>query len=258
MIEAITASNSGLDASQDQLDTASNNLANLNTTGFKSNRVLFQDLLYTTLQAAGLRAPVGTQLGRGVKLSSTDKLFGEGPLQNTGNQLDVAIDGNGFFQVSLPDGRTAFTRAGNFVANANGQLVTSDGNFLQPPITLPPNFTAVNIASDGTVSASTPTSGGFQTVGQITLVRFANPPGLTGIGNNLFAASPASGSPITSAAGQGGTGLLRQGFLEGSNVNATTELANLLIAQQSFTANSQAIVAANNMLIATTELVALT
>jgi flagellar basal-body rod protein FlgG len=258
MIEAIATSDTGLDASQSQLDTASNNLANLNTVGFKANRTLFQDLLYTTLETAGPIAPVGTQLGRGVKLSSTDKLFGEGPLQNTGGQTDVAIEGNGFFQVKLADGRTAFTRAGNFLVNANGQFVTSDGNFLQPPITVPTNFTAINIATDGTVSVTTPTSPTFQKVGQITLVQFANPPGLTSIGNNLFAASPASGSPVTGIPGHAGAGLLGQGFLEGSNVNATTELANLLVAQQTFVANSQAIVAANNMLISTTELVALT
>ncbi len=258
MIEAIAASNTGLDASQDQLDTAGNNLANLSTTGYKANRVLFQDLLYTTLQAAGLTAPVGTQLGRGVQLSSTDKLFTEGPLENTGNPLNVAINGNGFFQVTLPDGSTAYTRNGSFVVNANGQLVTTDGNFLQPPITVPTNYTGITIAANGTVTVTVPNSLTSRTVGQITLVNFANPPGLTSVGNTLFAASPASGSPVISIPGQAGTGILQQGFLEGSNVNATTELSNLLIAQQTFSANSEAINAANNLLITTTELVSLT
>ncbi|HEX5270950.1 MAG TPA: flagellar basal-body rod protein FlgG [Gemmataceae bacterium] len=258
MIEAITTSNTGLDASQNQLDTSSNNLANLNTTGFKANRVLFQDLLYTTLNAPSATNPAGTQLGRGVKLSSTDKLFGEGPLQNTGTQTDVAIDGSGFFVVKLPDGSTAYTRAGNFVVNSNGQLVTSDGNFLQPPITVPTNFTAISIATDGTVSVTVPGSSTFQKVGQITLARFANPPGLVSVGNTLFAPSPASGSAVITTPGQTGTGLLRQGFLEGSNVDATTELANLLVAQQTFVANSQAIITANDMLLTTAELVSLT
>ncbi len=258
MIEAITTANTGLDASQEQLDTSSNNLANLNTTGFKANRVLFQDLLYTTLQAGSATDPTSTQLGRGVKLSSTDKLFGEGALTNTGNPLNVAINGNGFFQVRLPDGSTAYTRAGNFVVNSDGQLVTSDGNFLVPPITVPTNYTAITIGTDGTVSVMVPGSLTPRTVGQITLVNFANPPGLVSVGNNLFAASPASGSPVVSVPGQGGTGILQQGFLEGSNVNPTTELANLLVAQQSFVANSQAIIAANDMLLTTAELVALT
>ena len=252
MIEAITASNTGLDASQDQINTASNNLANLNTTSFKANRTLFQDLLYTTLQQS-------TQLGRGVSLSSTDKLFGEGPLANTGNSLDVAFDGNGFFQVKLPDGSTAYTRNGTFLVNVDGQLVTSDGFLLQPPIRVPTNYTAISIATDGTVSVTTPSSPNtFQKVGQLTLTRFANPPGLTSIGNTLYAVSPASGSPVTgSVPGQSGSGLLRQGFLESSNVDPNTELTNLLIAQQTFSANSQAIVVANDMLLTTAELVAL-
>jgi flagellar basal-body rod protein FlgG len=258
MIEAIATSNTGLDASQDQLDTAGNNLANINTTGYKANRDLFQDLLYTTLANASTGSPSSTQLGRGVQLSSTDKLFGEGSLENTGGSTDVAIDGDGLFAVTLPNGGTAYTRAGNFTVNANGQLVTSDGNFLQPPITVPTNYTSITIGTDGTVSVTVPGSSTPQTVGQLTLVRFANEPGLTAVGNNLFTASAASGSPVTSVAGQGGTGLIRQGFLESSNVDPTTELANLIIAQQTFVANSQAIVAANNLLIATTELVSLT
>jgi flagellar basal-body rod protein FlgG len=258
MIEAITTSNTGLDASQADLDTTSNNLANLNTISFKANRALFQDLIYVGEHTAPPGVPAFTQLGRGVLLSTTDKLFAQGPLQNTGRDLDVAIDGNGFFQITRPDGTTAYTRDGAFIVDSQGHLVTSDGSLVQPSFTIPTNFTAITIAPDGTVSVTTPGSTTFRVVGNLTLVRFANPPGLTSIGNNEYTASPASGQPVISPPGQGGTGLLRQGFLEGSNVDATTELANLLVAQQWFTANSQAIVVANEMLITTTELVALT
>jgi flagellar basal-body rod protein FlgG len=257
MIEAIQASNTGLDASQSSIDTASNNLANVNTTSFKANSILFQDLLYTTTQIAGLTAPAGTQIGRGVQVSSTDKRFGQGPLQSTGTALDVAIEGQGFFKVKRPDSSIAYTRSGTFQVSSTGQLVTSDGFLLQPPITVPTNFTSISIGTDGTVSVTTPSSATLQKVGQITLTRFANPPGLISVGNTLYSASPASGSPVTAVPGQGGTGLLRQGFLEGSNVDAATELTNLLIAQQTFSANSQAIVVANEMLTTTAELVSL-
>ena len=258
MILAITTANTGLDASQDQIDTAGNNLANLNTTGYKANRVLFQDLLYLNGPAPTPAGPSGLELGAGVNLSSTDKLFGEGTLTNTGRTLDVAINGSGFFQVKKPDGSIAYTRAGSFQINANGQLVTSDGFIVQPPITVPTNYTAISIGTNGVVEVTTPTQPVFQKVGQLTLARFANPPGLTGVGTNLFVPSSASGSAVIDVPGQGGTGILQQGFLEGSNVDPVTELTNLIVAQQTFAANSQVIVAASELLQATTELVALT
>ncbi len=258
MIEAIITSITGLDASQTFLDTTGNNLANLNTTAFKAARILFQDLIYVATQIPGLKQPAGTELGRGVAVSSTDQLFTQGPLQNTGRTLDVAIDGPGFFQVSLPGGGTAYTRDGSLQIDPTGRLVTSAGNLIQPPITVPTNFTSLVIGTDGTVQVFTPDSPNTpRTVGQIMLVRFANPPGLTNLGGNLFAASPASGSPVTEVPGQAGTGVLRQGFLEGSNVNAAAELTNLLIAQQTFVANSQVSVVANDMLTTTAQLVAL-
>jgi flagellar basal-body rod protein FlgG len=249
LIQAIGASNTGLDASQSELDNAGNNLANINTTSFKANRLGFQDLLYLTLKPPAPPAPVGIQAGEGVKLSSTDKQFTQGPLTVTGVALDIAIEGNGFFQVKRPDGSLAYTRNGNLQVGPNGQLRTSDGFLLQPPITIPPDATQISIGPDGTVTV---VAGGVsRTVGQITLVNFANPPGLTAVGTNLYLASPASGSPVKSVPGQGGTGLIRQGVLEGSNVNAVTELTNLIIAQQSFVANATAIQIANQMLEST-------
>jgi flagellar basal-body rod protein FlgG len=252
LIAAIAAGNTGLNANQSQLDTAGNNLANLNTTSFKANQVQFQDLFYVTLNYPTFPAPVGEQLGAGVRLSSTSKQFTQGPLENTGQQLDVAIDGNGFFQVLRPDGSTAFTRNGTFQVAPTGQLRTADGFLLQPAIFIPPNASQINIATNGTVTVVV--GGVTQTLGQITLVDFANPPGLTAVGTNLYLASEASGKPVTSGPGTGGTGLLRQGFLEGSNVDAATELTNLLIAQQSFVFNSQAITVANQMLQSTAAL----
>lgn len=250
MIEAVYTSNTGLNASQALLDASGNNLANINTTSFKANRAAFQDLL---------SAPVAGQIlkvGRGTRLSSTSKLFGEGPLQNTGLPLDVAIDGNGFFQLTLPGGAVRYTHDGSFRVDPTGRLVAADGSLVQPPIVIPPRTTAINIGPDGTVTVTTadaPTSP--RTVGQLTLVNFANPPGLTSVGNNQYVASLASGKAVTAVPGQGGTGLLRQGFLEGSNVNAATELVNLLIAQRSFAFNSQAIQVANQMLTSATSLV---
>jgi flagellar basal-body rod protein FlgG len=261
MIEAINTSNTGLQASQSLLNVAGNNLANLNTTGFKANRVTFQDLLYAFVagtgsgNALGPTPPGGSDFGRGVKLASTDKLFGQGPLQNTGNALDVAINGSGFFQVTRPDGTAAFTRDGAFQVDALGRLVASDGSLVQPTIVIPPLTTAINIAADGTVTVLTSNSNTPITVGRLNLVQFANPPGLIALGTNFFTASPASGQPVTTVPGQGGAGTLVQGILEGSNVDPTTELTNLLIAQQSFAFNSQAIVVENQMLQATTALV---
>jgi flagellar basal-body rod protein FlgG len=259
MIEAITTANTGLDASQTFLDSTGNNLANLNTTAFKSSRTLFQDLLYVTTVFPGLFAPAGAQIGRGVEVSSNDRQFTQGTLINTGQQLDVAIDGAGFFQVLRPDGTTAYTRDGTLSVDPTGRLVTADGLLLQPPITVPTNFTSISIGTNGTVQVLTPNSPNTPiTVGQITLANFANPPGLVSLGGNLFAASPASGSPVVGVPGTSGFGVLRQGFLEGSNVNAASELTNLLIAQQTFVANSQTVVVANEMLLTTAELVALT
>jgi flagellar basal-body rod protein FlgG len=260
MIEGIYTSDTGLIASQQALDVTSNNLANLNTTGFKLNQVRFQDLIYTTIQQPGPTAapgssPTGTQLGHGVVLSSTAKSFTQGPLANTGVPLDLAVSGNGFFKLALPGGGVVYTRDGSFQLDSMGRIVSAQGFLLQPTITVPPGTTSISVGTDGTVTAfvgATP-----QVVGQITLTLFVNPPGLTAVGNNQFAASSSSGSPVTVTPGQNGAGIIEQGFLEGSNVNPTTELTNLLIAQQTFVFNSEAIQIASQMLLTTAELVAL-
>jgi flagellar basal-body rod protein FlgG len=254
MIEAISTSNTGLNAAQTLLDVTSNNLANLNTTGFKAGAVGFQDLLSVAVQGPG-PSSAGLQVGRGVAVASADKSFAQGPLQITGRSLDVAIQGNGFFQVSRPDGSVAYTRDGSFHLDPSGRLVTADGSLVQPAIFVPPGVASIQIAADGTVTALPPGATAPQVLGQLTLVRFPNPPGLISLGSNLYAASAASGSPTTAVAGVGGTGTLAQGFLEGSNVSPVTELVNLLIAQQTFAANSRAIVVANEMLTDTVSLV---
>jgi len=251
MMRALWTAASGLEAQQFSMDVLSNNLANTNTTAFAANQVSFQDLFSAAI--AGPSAAGSLQLGRGVLVSATNKTFAQGPLQNTGGPLDVAIEGNGFFQVTQADGAAAYTRDGSFQVDAGGRLVTAAGLPVQPAIVVPPGATSISIATDGTVTATI--AGSPRTVGQLTLIRFPNPPGLTSLGGNLYAASAASGNPTTAVPGQGGTGTLVQGFLEGSNVNPTTELVNLLIAQQTFAANSQAIVAANQMLIDTVGLV---
>jgi flagellar basal-body rod protein FlgG len=262
MIQAINTSSTGLNASQALLDVTSNNLANLNTTGFKANQVAFQDLFYASVTGPGAAtgqvasAPVGTQVGLGVRLAGTAKMFTQGPLQNTGQPLDVAIQGNGFFQVTRPDGSVAYTRDGSFRLDPSGRLVTADGSLVQPSIVVPPGATAVTIAADGTVTANVGGSSvSAQVVGQLTLVNFPNAPGLTSVGNNLYAASAASGNPTTAVPGQGGTGTLAQGLLEGSNVNPTTELVNLLIAQQTYASNTRAILIASQMLSDTVDLI---
>jgi flagellar basal-body rod protein FlgG len=264
MIEAIYTSDTGVIASQGFLDVTSNNLANLNTTAFKENQVRFQDLFYNTLSAAGHSAavgspPVATQLGHGVQISSTAKSFTEGPLENTGLPLDLAINGNGFFQLSVPGGGVRYTRDGTFHLDPTGRLVSAQGFLLQPPITVPPGTTQITVGTDGTVTVFTQSAPSTpRVIGQITLVTFANPQGLIAVGNNQFAASPNSGSPVTAVPGTGGTGTIQQGFLEGSNVDVTTELTNLLIAQQTFVFNSEAIQIASQMLLTTAELVSLT
>jgi flagellar basal-body rod protein FlgG len=255
MIEAISTSNTGLNAAQTLLDVTSNNLANLNTTGFKTSSVGFQDLLSAAVQGTGPSAPSGLQVGRGVAVADTNKSFAQGPLQDTGRPLDVAIQGNGFFQVTRPDGSTAYTRDGAFRVDASGRLVTADGSLLQPALVVPPGATSIHIAADGTVTALTPGATSPLVIGQLTLVRFPNPPGLVSLGSNLYAASAASGSATIGVAGTGGTGTLAQGFLEGSNVSPATELVNLLIAQQTYAANSRAIIVENEMLSDTVSLV---
>jgi len=253
MMRALYTAASGMEAQQYNLDTISNNLANVSTTGFRMNQARFQDLLYQTLKAPGSPigasiVPVGQDVGLGVQIGSSEKIFSQGSLQQTSNPLDIAIEGNGFFQVTLPDGTTAYTRDGSFKEDATGAVVTSDGYFLSPQITIPQNAINVSVGSDGTVTALTPGATTPTTLGQITLVNFTNPAGLAPSGQNLFTQTAASGTPIISAPGVNGAGTLQGGYIEESNVSVVTQMVNMIIAQNAYEANSKSITTAENML----------
>lgn len=256
-IGALYVSNTGLQAATRFLDVVSNNIANSSTTGFKTEQITFQDLLYTAFRAGaptpGVTPPGGNQLGFGTVVDDVTGLFTQGPLTQTGRPLDLAITGRGLFAVTLPDGTTGYTRAGNFNVNAAGQFVTTDGLLLAGGIVLPPNTSSVTVGADGTVTAVTPA--GTQQVGQIQLTDFRNPNGLIRLGNNVFTAGPTAGDAITGAPGTNGLGTLSQGFLEQSNVELVTELTNLLIAQRTFTFNTQAIQVENATLQSTLDLI---
>ncbi|HEX5323483.1 MAG TPA: flagellar basal-body rod protein FlgG [Capsulimonadaceae bacterium] len=254
MMRALFTSATGMMAQQFNMDVISNNLANVNTAGFKHARADFQDLLYQQLSPAGSttaqgsQSPTGLQVGLGVRPAATETMFDEGQLQNTGNPYDVAIQGDGFFQVLLPDGTTAYTRDGSFKMDSQGKLVNSQGYALQPEIVIPSNATNVSIGSDGTVTAL---QGGQQnpsTIGQITLARFINPAGLTNIGGNSFKPTAASGDPQTGTAGQAGFGTLAQGTLEMSNVQIVQEMVNMIVAQRAYEVNSKAVQTCDDML----------
>ncbi len=254
MMRALYTAASGMEAQQFNMDTISNNLANVNTTGFRRNVAQFQDLVYQEIKAPGAPVgasvvPVGQEVGLGVKVGSSEKIFTQGSLMSTGNPLDVAIEGDGFFQVTMPDGTTSYTRDGSFKIDANGSLVTADGYFVQPQITVPQNAEAVQIGQDGTVTAMVPGSNLPQQLGQITLARFVNPAGLSPTGgHNLYTETAASGAPIVTQAGLNGAGTLQGGYLEGSNVQVVQEIVNMIVAQRAFEANSKAISTADQML----------
>jgi flagellar basal-body rod protein FlgG len=236
-------SSTGVLAASTYLDMVANNIANLNTTGFKTQQIGFQDLFYTGLQAGAPQDPtsaVGTQVGLGTDVAAINGLFTQGPVTPTGQPFDLAITGEGFFQVELPGGTTGYTRAGNFTPNADGQLVSSDGFILTPTITIPPGTSSVSVGAGGAVTAVTPN--GTVSLGQITLTRFVNPDGLERIGNTTFVAGPDTGTATTGAPGTSGLGTITQGSLEGSNVDLPTELVNLILAQRAFQFNTQAIV----------------
>jgi len=248
-------------AQQTQVDNTSNNLANVNTNAFKASAVEFQDLIYVTQRPAGsdaaqgLQVPTGFQIGSGARVVGTTKLFSQGVLQNTGNQLDVAIQGNGFFQITMPDGTIQYTRDGSFRQNQNGQLVNSDGFLVQPQITIPPDAVSVTIGLDGTVSViSSGAPNTARQLGQLQLIRFLNPAGLSSNGNNLYSESASSGAPLPTVPGQNGAGTIQQGFLEGSNVNVVQELINLILAQRAYEFNSRAVRTADEMLSDTNNL----
>ena len=243
----------GLDAQQTRMNVISNNLANVNTTGFKRDRAVFEDLLYQNIRQAGgqtdatSQAPTGLMLGTGVRIVATEKLHSQGNMVNSQNPLDVAIAGDGHFQIAQADGSIAYTRDGNFKLSATGQLVTSNGSLLQPAITVPNTAASVTIGRDGTVSVELNT-GGQQVLGQIQIARFVNPSGLQSMGQNLMKETPASGAPQVVSPTQGGAGSLMQGTLEASNVNVVEEMVNMIETQRAYEINSKAISAVDGML----------
>jgi flagellar basal-body rod protein FlgG len=260
MMRALYTAASGMDAQQFNMDTISNNLANVNTTGFRGNQARFQDLVYQQIQAPGTPVgasvvPVGQEVGLGVKVGSSEKIFTQGNLVQTGNNLDLAIQGDGFFQVTMPDGTTAYTRDGSFNRDANGAIVTANGYFLQPQITIPQNAQSISVGQDGTVTAMVPGSTQPQQLGTITLARFVNPAGLAPQGSNLFTQTAASGAPIVSQASINGTGSIQAGFIESSNVSIVQEIVNMIVAQRAFESNSKSISAADQMLQTTNQMI---
>ena len=255
MIRAMFTAATGMIAQQMTIDTIANNLANVNTTGFKKSRVNFQDLLYETIRppggltAAGNVVPEGIQIGHGVRPSSVAKLFTPGSLIQTGQEFDLAIEGKGFFQVLLPDGTIAYTRDGSFRRSQDGTILTVDGNPLDPGITLPIDAENVTVSPTGVVSVKVPGSETLSQVGNIQLVRFPNPSGLdAGLGRNLLLETDASGAPITGDPGTDGIGFIAQGFLENSNVQTVEEIIGMIIAQRAYEASSRVIQTADQML----------
>lgn len=254
MIPALYSASSGMQAQQLNLDTIANNLANVNTTGFKRTRVDFQDLLYQTFRAPGTQGtqgtivPTGIQVGLGSRAVATQRLFSQGDFQQTENPLDAVIEGDGFFQVQRADGTTAYTRAGAFKKDGNGRLVTSDGSILTPNIVIPADARNVTIGADGTVSVTLATSTTASTLGTIQLAQFVNPGGLLSVGKNLFTPTAASGAAVVGNPGANGLGTLSQGFLELANVKVVDEMVNMITSQRAYEANSKAIQTADEML----------
>lgn len=253
MLRAFSTAATGMAGQQMIVDVIANNLANINTTGFKRSQVDFQDLMYIKLaeagreSAAGITAPLGFEIGSGVRPAATTRVYTPGELEATGRDLDIAISGDGFFEVTMPDGSTRYTRDGSFKLNGTRQLVTATGYQIGSGISVPTEAVKVSIGTDGTVTAHA-ADGTTTSVGTLTLVRFPNAAGLSSEGENLMKETEASGTAITGTAGQDGCGSLQQGFLEKSNVQMVTELVNLIKAQRAYEINSRAIRAGDEML----------
>ena len=254
MDASLWVSKTGLDAQQTRMNVISNNLANVNTTGFKRDRAVFEDLLYQNIRQAGgqttatTQAPTGLMLGTGVKVTATEKLHAQGNLVNSQNPLDVAVLGDGYFQIAQQDGTIAYTRDGSFKLSATGQLVTATGFLLQPEIVIPNNASSLTIGRDGSVSVELVAGGGQQILGQIQIAKFVNPSGLKPLGNNLLAATGSSGAAQILQPGVNGAGILNQGSLEASNVNVVEEMVNMIETQRAYEINSKAISAVDGML----------
>jgi flagellar basal-body rod protein FlgG len=254
MLRSLYSAASGMTAQQMNVDNIANNLANANTTGFKMRRAHFQDLLYQNVTQAGAAAgeqttiPAGLQLGLGTRASSNDMVFTEGTITKTDNPLDIAIQGSGFFQIRLQNGTFAYTRDGSFKLDRDGNLVTGDGDFLEPSIKIPTEASSVTIAADGKVTYTMPNKSDTQTAGQIQIAQFQNPGGLNSVGKNLFTSTDASGDAIMGTpGGSDGSGTLLQKNLEGSNVSVVDEFINLIVAQRAYEANSKVVKASDDM-----------
>ncbi len=254
MLRSLFTAATGMEAQALRIDVIANNLANVNTTGFKSSRAEFQDLLYQSLRSAGspsssnTEVPTGIEIGLGTRPVSTHKIFTQGDFMLTGNELDIAIEGDGFFQILQPNGDTAYSRAGAFSQDSDGAVVTPDGYKLQPEITIPSDALSISIGADGTVSVLQPGSSAPSTVGNIELADFANEAGLKAMGKNLFHETEASGSPTIGTPGEEGLGTLAQGFLEMSNVNIVQEMVDMIMGQRAYEINSEAIKTSDEML----------
>ncbi|BBI01272.1 flagellar basal body rod protein [Buchnera aphidicola (Nipponaphis monzeni)] len=254
MFPSLWIAKTGLDAQQTNMNVISNNLANVSTNGFKKSRAIFEDLIYQNVRQPGLQSsqkstiPSGLQLGTGTRLVTTERIHTQGNLLKTDSSKDIAINGQGFFQVKMPDGNNVYTRDGSFQIDQNGQLVTNSGFLVQPTIAFPSDITNINIGRDGIVTANE--QGQIQpiSIGQISLMSFANNAGLESLGENLYRETQASGVPIENIPGTGGTGLLYQGFIETSNVNVAEELINMIHTQRAYEINSKAINTSDQML----------
>lgn len=263
MLKSLYTSATGMRAQQTMVDMIANNIANVNTAGFKKSQASFEDLLYVTLQSPGLArgqgdvaVPIGTQIGSGTRLSGTTKVFSAGTLDPTDRNLDVSIDGEGMFSVILPDGSFGYTREGIFHVNPEGKLVTGQGYVLTPEIALPNDVLQINIDPEGRVSGRTASAPDVSSqFGQINIHRFINPSGMLAVGGNVLRQTEASGPPITSTPGINGLGLLKQGFIERSNVQIVNELVSLIVAQRAYEVNSRTIQASDQMLSTATNIV---
>ena len=254
MFSSLWVAKTGLDAQQTRMDVISNNLANANTTGYKSARASFQDLVYQNLRQPGgqtteqTQAPSGLMLGTGVRVAGSEKLFTQGNIEQTGNSLDVAVQGRGFLQVTMPDGTIAYTRDGSLHMDQNGQIVTANGYAVDPAVSIPANAQSVTIGSDGTISVSLPGQAATQQIGTVQLADFINPAGLQPNGDNLYLETASSGSPQIGQPGLNGLGTLAQGALESSNVNVVEQMVNMIETQRTYEMNSKAVSAADSML----------
>ncbi|EIM01786.1 MULTISPECIES: flagellar basal-body rod protein FlgG [Rhodanobacter] len=254
MFSSLWVAKTGLDAQQTRMDVISNNLANANTTGYKSARASFQDLVYQNLRQPGgqtteqTQAPSGLMLGTGVRVAGSEKLFTQGNIEQTGNSLDVAVQGRGFLQVTMPDGSIAYTRDGSLHMDQNGQIVTANGYAVDPAISVPANAQSITIGSDGTISVSVPGQAATQQIGTVQLADFINPAGLQPNGDNLYLETASSGSPQIGQPGLNGLGTLAQGALESSNVNVVEQMVNMIETQRTYEMNSKAVSAADSML----------